>query len=106
MQLVFGNFGADRWQFQDLVPVRLGIVAVQGMAAAGTGARLARDDLVRRQHGTLLLAMAGLPATRSTRRRFGWSAFDAGTITGRRPGRIRGVLLQTLFEFCNASLER
>ena len=49
MQLVFGDFGADRWQFQDLVPVRLGIVIVEGMAAMTTGARFAGDDLVRRQ---------------------------------------------------------
>jgi hypothetical protein len=37
---------------------------------------------------------------------FRWSAFDGGTITGRWPGRIRGVLAQTLFEFRNALLQR
>jgi hypothetical protein len=89
-----------------LVSVRLGIVAVQGMAAAGTDARLAGDDLVGRQQGTLLLEMAWLPATRPARGRFGWSAFDRGTITARWARRIRGILVKTLFEFCNALLER
>src|SRR5579871_1450282 len=82
------------------------VVAVQGVAAAGTGARLAKDDLSGRQQGTLLFGMAWLPATCPTRRRFGWSALDGGTISGRPPGRIRGVLVQTLFEFRNTPLER
>jgi len=83
MHLVFRNLGVDRWQFQDWVPMRLEIIAAQGIAAVLAAAGLASNDLVGRQQGTLLLAMAGLPAACLTRRRFRWSALDRRTIAGR-----------------------
>jgi hypothetical protein len=48
----------------------------------------------------------GHAAACPTRGRFGWSAFDRRAIAGRWPGRIRGILIETLFEFRQPLLQR
>ena len=46
MQLVLGDHGVYRREFEHLMALRLGVVAVQGLLAPGTACGVQRDDFV------------------------------------------------------------
>jgi hypothetical protein len=85
MEPVLIDHRLDRWHFGDLVPERFGIIALEIVTAPATVRRLALDDqaeLLRRDQGSGMMAMAGLPAPPLPRRGSRGSSFDRGGIGG------------------------
>jgi hypothetical protein len=73
----------DRRHLGDPVPQRLGIVAVEVLAAAATVRRPALDDLAApfgRDQGPGVMAMAGLPAPLPARGGGRWPSLDRGRV--------------------------
>src|SRR5690606_1166472 len=84
----------DRRDLGDLMPQRLGVLAVEVVAAAAARRRLAVDDLpepLRRDQGPAAVAVAGLAAPLPARgATLGWPLHRGGI--GRwRPGGVGGV---------------
>src|SRR5262249_37443784 len=108
VEAILRHLGLDRWYLGNLVPARLRVFAVQGMATLAAGGRLHRNrllDLLRRHQGPLLACVTGLSPSLAAG---GWlrrSAFDVGRVARRRPGGVGGVLVQALRELIDLVLQ-
>jgi hypothetical protein len=101
MEPVFVHHGPDGRHFGDLVSDRLGVVAEQLVAAPAALLRLALDDLAEllgRDQGSGMVAMAGLSAPLLPRGRSRRSSFDRGRVGRRGLGGVGGVLVDSLFQ--------
>jgi len=100
VQLILGHHRRDGRHLRHLMPVRLGIVTLQGVLTAGALPGLDGHDVIhlrhRHQHPALAL-MARLPsALPSARHPTSALSNRLRGITRRRPRRVRRVLLETL----------
>ncbi len=108
MEPVLVDHRLDRRHFGDLMADRLGVVAVERLAAGPAHGGLALEDLtelIRRDQGPGLAAMSGLAASllpRGGRRR---PSLDRGRVGRRRLGRVGGVLVDPLFQDGDPPLE-
>ena len=85
MKARLDDIGADFGQLGDLMPDRLGVLAVQLVAAPPALRRLAVDNpakLLGRDERAVMTAMAGLPAPFLARRRGRRPSLDRGGIGG------------------------
>ena len=105
MELVLSHLGADRGQFQDLVPQRARVRARQGVPAAAADPGPEDVRVVSRQERSLLELVAGLTAAPAPGGRSGRGAFDGRGIAGGRPGRVGGVLAELLLEIADALVQ-
>ena len=86
MEPVLIDHRLDRRHFGDLMPDRFGVVAVQVVAAPAAARRLALDDLAEllgRDQGAGVVAMAGLPAPLLARGGGRRPPLDRGRVGGR-----------------------
>jgi hypothetical protein len=108
MEPVFIHRRFDGWDLGDLMPERFGVVAVQRLTTPAARLRLAVDDmpeLLRRDQGSGVPAMTGLPTGLLSRGGSRGTAFDRGRIGGRGPGGVGGVLVEAFLQFSDALLE-
>src|SRR5262249_15497064 len=92
-----------------LMPLRLGIFAVEGLAA-GPACTWFQDmsprDLLRRHQRTLMLVVPWLPAALATGSLRSRGRRRTGRICGRRARRVAGVLAKPGFELKDSALLR
>jgi len=108
MEAVLVHRRLDRRHLGDLVPERLGIDAVEVMAAAAAPRRLALDDVPEpfgRDQRPAVTAMAGLPAPLPTRGGGRRPALDRGRVGRGGLGGVGGVELEPGLEVTNALLQ-
>ena len=108
MEPILVDHRPDRRHFGHLVSDRLGVVAMQLVAAPSALGRLAFNDLpelLRRDQGSGLVAMAGLAAPLLSRGRNRWSPLDRRGIRRRRLGGVGGVLVDPLLQLGDPSFE-
>ena len=108
MEAVLVHRRLDRRHLGDLVPQRLGVVAVEIVAAATATRRLALEDLPEsfgRDQSPGVMAMAGLPAPLAARGGGRRPALDRGRVGRRGLGGIRGVLAEPLLQLDDPPLE-
>ena len=101
MEPVLVHRRLDRRHLGDLVPQRPGIVAVEVVAAAAAGRRLALDHLPEsfgRDQGSWVMAMAGLPAPLAARGGGRWPSLDRGRVGRGGLGGIGRVLAEPLLQ--------
>ena len=106
--IVFVHHGLYGGHFGDLVPDRLGVVALQHLVAPPAFGRLAVDDvaeLLGRYKRTGLAAMAGLTAPLLARSPSGRTSLDRGGIGGGWLGGVGGVLVEPLLQVGDPPLE-
>jgi hypothetical protein len=109
MEPVFVHHRLDGWDFGDLVPERLGVVAVQLLAAPAALLRFALDtlpELLGRDQDSGMMAMTGLPAPLLPRGGSRRSSLDRGGIGGRGLGGVGGILVESLLQIGDPLLER
>ena len=105
VQLVLRDDRFDRWDLRHLMPLGLGILALQRVLAAAAPLGLDRDhdiDLLNRHQRPCLALVAGLPAG-PTATGVATGPFRGGLrrIARRRPGGGARVLLQPLGQVLN-----
>jgi len=105
VELVFGNVGFGFGQLDDLVAQGLPILPLQRLAATPAGSGLERDATVWWQQWPGMKGMAGLSTPGASGGIFRWRPFDGGSIRGRRPRRVRGVLAKSLFQLTDTLFE-
>lgn len=108
MEPVLVHHGLDRRDLGDLMPERLGVVAVQRVTTPAARRRLAVDDLpepLGRDQGSGVTAMTGLATGPLPRGGSRGTAFDRGGIGGRGPGGVGGVPVEALLQVGDALLE-
>ena len=108
MEPVLVHHRLDRRHLGDLVPERLGVVAVQGVAAPAAVRRLALDDLAEllgRDQRPGVTAMAGLPAPLLARGGGRGPSLDRGGIGRGGLGGVGGVLAEPLLQLGDPPLE-
>ena len=109
MEPVLVHRRLDRRHLGDLVPQRPGIVAVEVVAAAAAGRRLALDHLPEsfgRDQGSWVMAMAGLPAPLAARGGGRWPSLDRGRVGRGGLGGIGGVLAEPLLQARRSAARR
>ena len=102
MEPILVDYRPDRRHFGHLVSDRLGVVAMQLVAAPPALGRLALEDLpelLGRDQGSGLVAMARLAAPLLSRGRSRWSPLDRREIRRRWLGGVGGVLVDPLLQF-------
>ncbi len=101
MEPVLVDHRPDRWHFSDLMSDRLGVIAVQRLAAGPALGRLALEDLpelLRRDQGSGLMTMAGLTAPLLPQGGNRWSPLDRRGIRRGGLGGVGGVLVDPLLQ--------
>ena len=108
MEPVLVHHRLDRRHLGDLMPDRFGVITGEGVAAPAAWRRPALDDLAEllgRDQGAGVAAMAGLPAPLLARGGGRWPSLDRGGIGGGWPGGVGGVLAQPLLQLGDPPLE-
>jgi hypothetical protein len=108
VESILVHHGEDRRQFGDLMPERLRVIAVEGIAAPATFGRLALDDLaesLRGDQGAGLTSMAGLATPLRARAGSRGASLDRGGIGRGWLGGVGGVLVEPLLRFGDPPLE-
>jgi hypothetical protein len=108
MESVVIHHRPDRGPFRDLVPERVGIMALKIVTAPATVLGLALDhlpELLGRDQGPGVRTRAGLSAPLPARGGSRWPAVDRGRIGGGGLGRVGGVHVEPLFPIGDRWLE-
>ena len=108
VEAVLDDLGADLGEFGDLMADGLGVVAVEGVAAAGAGLGLDLDGAGQLLGGDQLARMtlvAGLATPPLPGGRPGRLPLDVERLGGGRLGGVRGVLVEPGFEGGDPLLE-
>jgi hypothetical protein len=104
---IFVHHRLDRRHLGDLVPERAGIIAVEAVPASTARRRLTLDDLpelLRRDQGPGVVAMAGLSAPPLARGGSRRAALDRGRVGRRGLGGVGRVLVESLLQIGDATL--